>query len=104
MSPYVRWSRTEHREPTRLAATIVVAPVFLGLLPALVGVVGRRIDRGVGLPPLRIGMVGRMLGAVLTTAGFSLGFWAVGTQLDRGRGTPLPTMPTQELLTDSATR
>lgn len=104
MSRFVRWSRTEHREPTRIAAMIVVAPVFLGLLPALVGVVGRRIDRGVGLPPLRIGMAGRMLGAVLTAVGFSLGFWAVGTQLDRGRGTPLPMMPTQELLTDGPFR
>ncbi len=83
---------------------ILVAPVFLGLLPALVGLGGRRIDRGIGLPPLPIGTTGRLFGAGLTTAGFSLGFWSVGAQLDRGRGTPLPVMPTRELLTDGPFR
>jgi protein-S-isoprenylcysteine O-methyltransferase Ste14 len=104
MSVYVRWSRTEHREPTRIAAMILVAPVFLGLLPALVGMAGRRIDRGLGLSRLQIGTAGRALGAALAAAGFSLGFWSVGVQLDRGRGTPLPMMPTQELLTDGPFR
>jgi protein-S-isoprenylcysteine O-methyltransferase Ste14 len=104
LSRYLRWSRTEHREPTRIAVMIVVAPVFLGLLPTLVGVVGRRIDREVGLRPLPYGMTGRVLGGALAATGFSLGFWSVGTQLDRGRGTPLPVMPTQELLTDGPFR
>ncbi len=104
MSRYVRWSRTEQPEPKRIAAMIGVAPVFLGLLPALIGVVGPRIDRAVGLAPLPNSMAGRLLGAGLMMAGFSLGFWSVGTQLDRGRGTPLPIMPTQELLTDGPFR
>lgn len=104
MSRYVRWSRTEHPEATRVAVMILVAPVFLGLLPAVVGLGGRRVDREMGLPPLRFGTASRVLGAVLTTTGFSLGFWSVATQLDRGRGTPLPVMPTQELLTDGPFR
>lgn len=99
MSRYVRWSRAEHREPARVAVLILLAPVFLGLLPFLVGVTGRRVDRGVGLPPLPIGTAGQALGALLTAAGFSLGLWSVSAQLDQGRGTPLPIMPTQELLT-----
>ena len=40
-----------------------------------------------------------MLGGLLTILGYALGFWSVNTQLTRGRGTPLPVMPTQELLT-----
>ena len=104
MTRYARWARTEHRETTRIAAMVLVAPVFLGLLPLLVGAAGRRIDRGIGLPPLRIGIAGQALGAALTTAGFSLGLWSVYVQLDRGRGTPLPMLPTQELLTDGPFR
>lgn len=104
MSSYLRWSRTEYPEATRIAVMVLVAPVFLALLPVLVGVVGRRIDRTSGLPSLRIGPAGRALGAVLTAAGFSLGLWSVLAQLDRGRGTPLPVMPTQALLTDGPFR
>jgi protein-S-isoprenylcysteine O-methyltransferase Ste14 len=104
MSHYVRWSRIEHGERTRFGAILLVAPVFLGLLPCLVGPMGRRIDRTAGLPALEVGSLGRVLGAALTVAGFSLGFWSVSTQLGRGRGTPLPVMPTQELITDGPFR
>ena len=48
--------------------------------------------------------MGRIVGGLLTVLGFSLGFWSVNTQLTRGRGTPLPVMPTQELLTEGPFR
>lgn len=83
----------------RLATLVLLAPVFLGLLPFVVIALGGRIDRRLGLSPLRIGFAGRWLGAVLALAGFSLGLWSVGSQVDRGRGTPLPVMPTRELIT-----
>ncbi len=104
MSRYVRWSRVERSEPTRIGATLLVGPVFLALLPFMVAVVGPRVDHRLRLPRLGIGRMGRMLGAMLMAAGFSLGFWSVYTQLGRGRGTPLPVMPTQALLTDGPFR
>ena len=104
MSRYARWHRTEYRESTRIAVTLLAGPVFLGLLPFLVAGIGPRLDRRLGLPRLRIGAAGRVLGGLLTAAGFSLGLWSVYTQLDRGRGTPLPVMPTQELLTEGPFR
>lgn len=100
MSRYAQWSRKEHGEPARIGATLLAAPLFLGLFPFVVVVVGPRLDRGFGLPPLRIGNAGRVLGGALAAAGFSLGAWSIDTQLNRGRGTPLPMMPTQELLTE----
>ena len=104
MSRYMQWSRTEHAESTRIAVTALAGPVFLGLLPFLVAGLGPRLDRSLGLPRLGIGPAGRILGGVLAAAGFSLGFWSVYAQLDRGRGTPLPVMPTQELLTEGPFR
>ena len=105
MSRYARWARQEHSEATRIATlTLLAGPVFLGLLPLLVAGVGPRLDRRLGLPPLGIGSVNRILGGLLTVMGFSLGFWSVNTQLTRGRGTPLPMMPTQELLTEGPFR
>ena len=104
MSRYVAWARVEHREGTRIAITLLAGPVFLGLLPFLVSGVGRRVDRRFGLPRLAIGRAGRVLGGLLTALGFSLGFWSVEAQLARGRGTPLPVMPTHELLVDGPFR
>ena len=100
MSRYLHWSRTEHGESTKITVTLLAGPVFLGLLPFIVAVLGPRFDRRIGLAPLRIGTLGRLFGGMLSAAGFSLGLWSVYTQLDRGRGTPLPVMPTQDLLTE----
>jgi protein-S-isoprenylcysteine O-methyltransferase Ste14 len=104
MSRYAKWAQREHSEATRIAALLPAGPVFLGLLPFLVAGVGPRLDRRLGLPSLRIGRVTGILGGLLTVLGFSLGFWSVNTQLTRGRGTPLPVMPTQELLTEGPFR
>ena len=105
MSRYARWARREHAETTRIVTLAILAgPVFLGLLPFLVAGVGPRLDRRLGLPRPRFGYVGSILGGILAVLGFSLGFWSVDTQLTRGRGTPLPVMPTQELLTEGPFR
>jgi protein-S-isoprenylcysteine O-methyltransferase Ste14 len=104
MSRYARWAQREHSPARRIAITLLAGPVFLGLLPFLVAGVGTRVDRRLGLPSFRIERVSRVVGGLLAVAGFSLGFWSVIAQLDRGRGTPLPVMPTQELLTDGPFR
>lgn len=104
MSRYFTWAQREHSEATRIAGLLPAAPVFLGLLPFLVTRVGPRIDRRLALRPVGTAGVNRPVGVLLTVAGFSLGFWSVEDQLSRGRGTPLPVMPTQELLTDGPFR
>ncbi len=104
MSRYVQWSRSEHSEAARVATTLLAGPVFLGLFPILVAVVAPRLDQGLRLPRPGIGTAGQVLGGLLAAAGFSLGMWSVLTQLGRGRGTPLPVMPTQTLLTDGPFR
>ncbi len=103
-SRYATWARRERSETTRIATTLLVGPVFLGLLPLLVAGAGPRLDRRLGLPPIGFRRVNLALGGLLAVLGFSLGFWSVDTQLTRGRGTPLPVMPTHELLTDGPFR
>ena len=104
MSRYARWAQRERGEATRIATTLLVGPVFLGLFPFLVGVVGPQLDRRLRLPHLGRGSAPGIAGGLLAALGFSLGFWSVKVQIDRGRGTPLPLMPTQELLTDGPFR
>ncbi len=104
MSRYTTWAQREHGAVTRLATTLLAGPVFLGLLPLVVGAAGPRLDRRLGLPRLGMRRMRRAAGGLLMVVGFSLGLWSVVTQLDRGRGTPLPVMPTQELLTEGPFR
>ena len=104
MSRYSKWAQGEHSAARRIATTLLAGPVFLGLLPFLVAGVGPRLDRRLGLLSFRIGRANRVVGGLLTLLGFSLGFWSIITQLTRGRGTPLPVMPTQELLTEGPFR
>jgi protein-S-isoprenylcysteine O-methyltransferase Ste14 len=104
VSRYSKWAQREQSEATRIRTTLLAGPVFLGLLPFLVAGVGPRLDRRLGLPPVGIGREHRILGGLLTVLGFSLGVWSVDTQLTRGRGTPLPVMPTQVLLTEGPLR
>lgn len=99
-SSFARWARTEHSEGTRtVTLALVGAPLFLCLIPLLVVGIGPRLDGRLGLPRLPSGIPIRVAGGVLALTGFGLGLWSVAEQVTRGRGTPLPVMPTQQLLT-----
>lgn len=104
MSRYSVWAQREHTEGRRIATTLLLAPVFLGLLPFFVIRLGRRLDRRRGRLRIRVGLLTCVIGGVLMVLGFSVAFWSIIAQLTRGRGTPLPVMPTQELLTDGPYR
>jgi protein-S-isoprenylcysteine O-methyltransferase Ste14 len=104
MSRYAAWAQRERSATGEVAIMLVAGLVFLGLLPFLVAGAGPRLDRRLGLPPLGTGRANRVAGGLLTVLGFCLGLWSVITQLTRGRRTPVPVMPTQELLTEGPFR
>ena len=99
MSRYVELARKEHGTGTRIAGTLLAGVVVVILVPALIVVGGSRLDSALGLPPIDLGAANYILGGLLLAVGLSLGLWANQVQLTQGRGTPLPVMPTQELLT-----
>lgn len=104
MSVYSRWAQRQYTDVQKTTALLFAGPVFLGLLPFVIGSVGPRLDRRLGLPSFRIPVLSRLVGGMMLVAGFSFAFWSVIAEIGRGRGTPLPVMPTQELLTDGPFR
>jgi protein-S-isoprenylcysteine O-methyltransferase Ste14 len=99
MSRFLKWAQTEHSLGTRIVALLLAGVLFLILLPYLFVVICPSVDRQLGLHLFDPGPVSYILGGILTVGGLSFGLWSILLQLTRGRGTPLPMMPTQGLLT-----
>jgi len=99
MSLYSKWAQKEHGTAVYIAALLVAGVVFLFLLPYVIVVVAPACDQRLGLPDFYFGMINYILGGLMLIVGLFFGLWSVLTQLTRGRGTPLPMLPTQELLT-----
>ena len=99
MNLYSKFAQKEHSQGRRIATTLLVGPIFLILLPYVLIVVSPNLDQRMGLEGFRVGAVNTIVGGLMMLAGFAFAFWSIYMQLTRGRGTPLPVMPTQELLT-----
>jgi protein-S-isoprenylcysteine O-methyltransferase Ste14 len=99
MSRFAKWAQREHPPGRRIAATLLAGLLFAILLPYLLLVVCPSLDRQLGLHGFRIGAANIAVGGFLVLLGLILAWWSIGEQLTRGRGTPLPVMPTQGLLT-----
>jgi protein-S-isoprenylcysteine O-methyltransferase Ste14 len=99
MSLYSKWAQTEHSLGRRIAASLLAGALFVILLPYTIAAAGTSLDRTLGLPSFQVGWANYLPGGLLVAGGLFFGLWSVLTQLTRGRGTPLPLMPTQELLT-----
>lgn len=104
MSRFSHWAEKERSARVHVITLLLLAPLFLLALPWLVAGGGRRADGRLGLPRLYFGAVNYILGGLLGAAGMGIAQWAIYQQVTRGRGTPLPVLPTQELLTQGPFR
>jgi protein-S-isoprenylcysteine O-methyltransferase Ste14 len=99
MSRYSRWAEKEHGEGTRIIALLPAGVLFLILLPYVLLVISPSLDTRLGLDRLNPGPASLIVGGILFAAGFAFAQWSIYMQFTRGRGTPLPVMPTQRLIT-----
>lgn len=99
MSKFLQWAQTERQPATRFAVTLLAGVFFLFLLPYLFIVVCPAIDQRLGIGEIDLGVANFILGGILMVIGLFFALWSIEMELTRGRGTPLPIMPTQDLLT-----
>ena len=99
MSQFKKWAQKEHGLTKRIIALLPAGLLFLFILPYLFLVVCPSIDERLGLDRIQPGAATFIIGGTIMICGFAFAFWSISKQLDQGRGTPLPMMPTQELIT-----
>ena len=96
----VKWSKKEHSLGSRLAAVIPAGLFFVCLIPWLLIRGFPRVDGFLGLAAFKPGAAGMIVAGILILVGAPIAVWTVVDQYTRARGTPLPMMATQRLLTD----
>lgn len=94
-----QWAEQEFGLAERIAATLLAGLVFVILIPVILLSASPALDRRLGLPDFQIGALTSVGGGFLTLVGFAFALWPIVVQLQVGRGTPLPIMATQLLLT-----
>lgn len=88
----------EYSPTQRFVTLLLLAPIFLFLLPYTFIALGARLDRWLRWPPILYAPFNQVLGWLLIVSGWLLGMWANYSQFNLGKGTPLPLMATQKLI------
>lgn len=97
-------SRQQYSQPQIVWSVIGGASLELIVVPALLISLGRLIDRALGLSPLVPPAWVPWLAACCFAIGVPWLAWSILWHHRRGRGTPLPLVPTKELLADGPYR
>lgn len=77
---------------------LLLAPIFLFLLPFLFIRFGNRLDHWLQLPPIPSQPWNWVIGGLLILSGLWFAVWSIYSQFTLGRGTPVPLMATQQLV------
>lgn len=98
MKRYKKWGERKYPLTYRFLALIPAGFLVVLLIPLILVRGGPWIDAALGLPTFNPGIPGLIAGGICILIGLVYALWSIASQLFRASGTPLPMMPTQELL------
>ncbi|NIS83066.1 MAG: hypothetical protein GTO14_23340 [Anaerolineales bacterium] len=104
MDLFSKWARREYRIEQRVTATLIAGVFFVVLLPLSIIKTSSAIDAWLGIPRIAGELFRYLVGGIVILIGLVFALWSIAVQLTRGRGTPLPMMATQNLLTSGPFR
>jgi protein-S-isoprenylcysteine O-methyltransferase Ste14 len=99
MKTFVKWSKKEYPLTTKVLASLLAGVLFLGLIPCILLNGLPRLEDWLGLPAMPSSRALTVIAVALIVVGAPIGFGTVLTQFIKARGTPIPIMPTENLLT-----
>lgn len=98
MSIYKKWAEKEYSLSIRLIATFCAGIIFVFLVPLFLIKAGASLDHSWNMPDINIGLMNKITGGAALLTGIFFALWSIITQIQIGRGTPIPVLATQELL------
>lgn len=96
---FLRQTEREYSPGKRLMALMIEGIFFLGILPGALICLSSLLDQQLKLPHLAFGIINIILSCVIIVTGILFAWWAIYVQFTLGRGTPVPIMATQQLIT-----
>jgi protein-S-isoprenylcysteine O-methyltransferase Ste14 len=91
-------AKHEYSPRQRFLALLILAPIFLLILPLILIRLGLKMDASLGWVPILSEPINGILGWILMISGWGLAIWSIYSQFTVGRGTPVPIMATQKLI------
>ena len=88
----------EYTPKQRFVALLLLAPIFLFVLPYIFITLGARLDQWLQWQPIHYATIYLVLGSLLIVLGWLFAMWANSSQFTIGKGTPVPLMATQKLV------
>ena len=95
---FLEWQKKKYSMMQKILFLVCQSIFFLFLLPTGFWFLSKPIDKSMTLPAIAEVPFNFYIGVPLSVIGLYIGMWAVMTQLIIGKGTPVPTMPTQKLV------
>jgi len=89
----------ERSEKQRIVALIPAGTLFLIGIPLFLVFASPYLDRWLSIPNVLVEPFNEIIAALLIAVGLFFAGWAVLAQFRIGRGTPIPVMPPQKLVT-----
>jgi protein-S-isoprenylcysteine O-methyltransferase Ste14 len=99
MNRFKKWAQHEYSKKHRMIAVIFGGFTFWIVIPFFILVVSFYIDQWLHLPKFRYGLVTSVAGLIFIVIGWLFANWTVKAQFSIGKGTPIPLMATQKLVT-----
>lgn len=94
----LKQAQHEYSPGKRIITLIIAGIFFLGILPSAKVYFSARLDQHFELPRLH-GPLFVIAGCFIMAAGLLFAWWSIYIQFTLGRGTPVPVMATQKLIT-----
>ena len=91
-------ARHEYSPKQRFVALLLLAPIFLFILPYFFIRLGARLDQWLQWPQILSLPFSLILGGLLILPSWLFAMWSNHSQFTIGRGTPVPLMATQQLI------